>query len=240
MNSNSEMTFLEHFSELRTRIFKMFLSIALFAIIGYIYSNQLIEFLIQPIDDPDIKLQVLKITSIFTTKLMVSFFTGFLLSVPVIIYQALFFIKPAFSEKITIRKIYMYILLSLFLCVIGILFGYYILIPASIGFFKNISLDLINSININLTLDGYLTYFIWILILSSFVYQLPIFILILVKTGMVDILWLQSNRRYAIVLFFIFGALLSPPDPISQIFVALPLIFLYELSILLSKIFHNE
>ena len=54
MNSNSEMTFLEHFSELRTRIFKMFLSIALFAIIGYIYSNQLIEFLIQPIDDPDI------------------------------------------------------------------------------------------------------------------------------------------------------------------------------------------
>ena len=103
-----------------------------------------------------------------------------------------------------------------------------------------ISLDLINSININLTLDGYLTYFIWILILSSFVYQLPIFILILVKTGIVDFLWLQSNRRYAIVLFFIFGALLSPPDPISQIFVALPLIFLYELSILLSKIFHNE
>ena len=240
MNNNSEMTFLEHFSEMRLRIFKILFFILLFSLIGYIYSDSIIKLLIEPIHDPNINLQVLKLTSIFTTKLMVAFFTGIIFSLPIILYQILFFIKPAFGNNLTLRKIIFFIILSLLLCSLGLFFGYYILIPASINFFKSISLDLIDLIHMNLTLDAYLSYFIWILVLTSFVYQLPIFILLLVKSNLIDIGWLKNNRRYVIVFFFIISALFSPPDPISQILVAIPLILLYEVSIIISKIFYNE
>ena len=240
MSNNSEMTFLEHLSELRTRIFKIFSSIILFAILGYIYSDIIIQYLIKPVSDPSIDLQVLKITSIFTTKLRISFFSGLIFSLPIILYQTLFFIKPALNNQITIKRIYIYILFSLALSIFGLFFAYKILIPISIDFFKSISFNLIDSININLTLDGYLSYFIWILIITSSIYQLPIFILLCVKTNLIDIVWLKRNRRYVVVFFFIIAALLSPPDPLSQIFIALPLILLYELSIIISKIFYNE
>ena len=240
MNDHQEMTFLEHFSEMRSRIFKTLLSIIFFSILGYIYSDLIIRYLIKPIDDPNINLQVLKLTTIFTTKLMVAFFSGFIFSLPIILFQVLFFIKPAFNNNFTIKKIIFFIVLSILLCLLGLLFGFSILIPASISFFKNISLNLIDLINVNLTLDSYLSYFIWILIISSFVYQLPIFILLLVKANIIDINWLKASRRYIIVSFFIISALFSPPDPISQILVAIPLIFLYELSIIILKIFYNE
>tara|TARA_B110000116_G_C16686664_1_gene513279 strand:- start:15 stop:530 length:516 start_codon:yes stop_codon:yes gene_type:complete len=171
---------------------------------------------------------------------MVAFFSGFIFSLPIILFQILFFIKPAFNNNFTIKKIIFFIILSILLCFLGLLFGYFILIPVSINFFKNISLNLIDLINMNLTLDSYLSYFIWILIISSFVYQLPIFILLLVKANIIDINWLKASRRYIIVSFFIISALFSPPDPISQILVAIPLIFLYELSIIILKIFYNE
>ena len=240
MNNNPEMTFLEHFSELRFRIFKMFFSVVFFSVLAYIYSDLMIGYLIEPIDSPDISLQVLKLTTIFTTKLMISFFSGIIFSLPIILYQILSFIKPAFNNSLTIRKLVLFIIFSISLCLLGLLFGYYILIPLSVNFFKNISFNLLDLININLTLDSYLSYFIWILLLSSLIYQLPIFILLFVKANIIDVAWLKSNRRYVIVSFFIVAALFSPPDPVSQILVAIPLILLYELSIIISRVLYSE
>ena len=240
MNNNPEMTFLEHFSELRFRIFKIFFSVISFSVVSYIFSDLIIEYLIKPIDDPHINVQVLKLTTIFTTKLMVSFFSGLIFSLPIILYQILFFIKPAFSNSFTLRKLVFFIIFSISLCILGLLFGYSVLIPLSVNFFKNISFNLLDIVKINLTLDAYLSYFIWILIISSFIYQLPIFILLLVKATIIDIAWLKSNRRYVIVSFFIVAALFSPPDPVSQILVAIPLIFLYELSIIISRVLYSE
>ena len=236
MKNNTEMTFLEHILELRSKLLKIFFSIIFFSIIGYLNSNTIISFLLYPISDPQINLQVLKITSVFSTKLIVSIFFGLVISFPVLIYQLLSFIMPAFNNKLTVLKIIIFICISLILFIVGLSFGYYILIPFSVSFFKSISIPLLESISLNYTLENYLIYLIWILIISSLVYQLPILILFMVKMGIVDIKWLKSNRRYIIVIFFILSALFTPPDPLSQLMVALPLIILYEISIIIAKI----
>ena len=236
MKNNTEMTFLEHILELRSKLLKIFFSIIFFSIIGYLNSNIIISFLLYPISDPQINLQVLKITSVFSTKLIVSIFFGLVISFPILIYQLLSFIMPAFNNKLTVLKIIMFICISLILFILGLSFGYYILIPFSVSFFKSISIPLLESISLNYTLENYLMYLIWILIISSLVYQLPILILFMVKMGIVDIKWLKSNRRYIVVIFFILSALFTPPDPLSQLMVALPLIILYEISIIIAKI----
>ena len=236
MKNNNEMTFLEHMLELRSRLLKMFFSIIFFSIIGYLNSNIIITFLLYPVSDPQINLQVLKITSVFSTKLIVSIFFGLIISFPILIYQLLSFIMPAFDNKLTIFKIIMFICISLLLFIFGLFFGYYILIPFSVNFFKSISIPLLESISLNYTLENYLVYLIWILIISSLVYQLPLLILFIVKMGIIDIKWLKSNRRYVIVSFFVLSALFTPPDPLSQLMVTLPLIILYEISIVIVRI----
>jgi len=228
---NKQMTFLEHLSELRYRILKIFLSIIIFSAIGYVYADTIIEFLLFPVSDPSTNLQVLKVTSIFMTKLTVAFFFGLMISFPVFLYQMLIFILPAFDNRLTFFRIFSFIFLSLSLLFIGLFFGYYIMIPLSVTFFKSISLNLLGLVSLNYTLENYLVYLIWILIISSLIYQMPILIFIFVKVGIVDLLWLKSNRHYVVVGFFILAAIFTPPDPISQIMIAFPLIGLYEISL---------
>tara|TARA_B100000579_G_scaffold177402_1_gene144574 strand:+ start:1847 stop:2572 length:726 start_codon:yes stop_codon:yes gene_type:complete len=240
MKYNSEMTFLEHMLELRTRLLKIFFSIIFFSAIGYLNSNSIISFLLDPINTPSVNLQVLKITSIFSIKLLVAFFFGIIISFPISIYHILSFIIPAINNKMTLARILSFILLSSFLFIIGLLFGYYILIPFSVNFFKSISIPLIDSISLNYTLENYLIYLIWILIISSSIYQLPVFMIFFVRIGFLDINDLQANRRYVVVIFFILAAILTPPDPLSQLMIALPLIFLYEITLIIIRILNSK
>ena len=230
------MLFIDHVLELRSRILKVLLSIIICSIFGYLNADDIIFFLLLPTNDPSISLQVLKITSIFNIKLMVSFFFGLTLSFPVLMYQLLSFIVPAFRNNITTYRIIIFIIISLFLLMVGICFGYYVLIPFSINFFKSISLPLLNSVSLNYTLENYLVYLIWILVISSLIYQIPLFMFFIVKMDFIDIKWLRANRRYVIVVFFILSALFTPPDPISQLMVALPLISLYEITIIIIRL----
>ena len=146
------------------------------------------------------------------------------------------FLLPAFTNNITKNKIIGFIILSSILFILGLIFGYFILVPFSISFFESISLPLLDSISLNFTLENYLVYLIWALIITSTLYQLPVLVLFLVQVGFADIEWLKTNRSYIYIAFFILSALLTPPDPLSQILIALPLIFLYEFSILLIKV----
>lgn len=240
MKNSEEMTFFEHLLELRTRMLVVFLSIFIFSILGYLNSDFIISFLISTIDNPDITFQVLKITSIFMTKITVSIFFGLMISFPILLSQILLFIRPALKNSLSIWSIVKFILLSLLLFCIGLIFGYFILIPFSISFFTQLSLPLIESINLSFTLENYLIYLIWVLIISSIIYQLPIFIIFFIKMGLIDIDWLKNNRSYIVIVFFILSALFTPPDPLSQILVALPLILLFEITIILVKVLNKK
>ena len=174
------------------------------------------------------------------TKLTVAFFFGLMLSFPIFLYQLLAFILPVFNKKATFSKIVFFVFLSLFLLILGLFFGYYVMIPTSVTFFKSISLELSGLVGLNYTLENYLIYLIWILMISSLIYQMPILIFMLIKIGVVDLIWFKSNRHYVVVGFFVLAAIFTPPDPISQIMIAVPLILLYEFSLLFISIIHKD
>ena len=234
MSSTINLSFLEHLEELRIRIIKSVCAIILFTILSYMFSDNIIDILIFPVKDVEVSFQVLKITSVFLIKIGISFVFGLFLSFPIILYQFLKFVLPAFEKDINIVKIFLAILFCVLLFVTGLLFGYHVLIPLSITFFNSLSLDL-NFLSINYTLENYLVYLIWVLIISSSIFQLPFILMLLNRMGIVSKEFLQGHRKHIIVLFFILAALFTPPDPISQILVVIPLYILFEISILLTK-----
>jgi len=231
----NKMTFLDHFEELRSRLLKSLFFIIFFSISGYFYSNQIISLLTSSIENDIVNFQVLKITSIFLIKIGIAVAGGLLFSFPFILYQFLKFVLPAFKNKLTSLKIVLITILSVFLFVIGLLFGYFVIIPFSTSFFMSLSLGL-DFVNLNYTLEGYLVYLIWVLIISAMMFQMPLLIVTLVKIGLISHQFLSSKRRYIIVALFIMSAILTPPDPASQIIVVIPLYLLFEFSLLISRI----
>ena len=234
MINQNKMTFFEHLNELRNRILISISFVFVFSLISYYYSSQIIDFLIYPVQNNNINFQVLKITSVFFVKMGISIASGILFSFPFIMFQFFKFVSPAF-QKVSIFKICLMTVVSYLMFLIGLTFGYKVIIPFSITFFSELSLNL-DFLSLNYTLENYLSYISWILIVSSLIFQLPFILTLIVKFGLMSLDTLRSSRRYVIVFFFIFGALLTPPDPLSQISIVIPLCLLYEFSILLIRI----
>ena len=237
---SGDMTFFEHLSELRKRFLIIVSSVIFFSISGYYFSEEIIDLMLNASGSTAADFQVLYITSMFMIKINIAVFVGIIFSFPVILYQSLTFVKPAFENQLNFVKILLFLSLSLFLFILGILFGFYILIPLSVNFFNSISLNLSGSVALNYTLENYLIYLSWILLVSSVIYQVPILLFILVKINILDVSSLKSKRPYIIIIFFIIAALLTPPDPISQLLVALPMILLYEITIILIRLFFKN
>ena len=237
---NSEMTFFEHLSELRSRLLAVFFTIIFFSLLGYIYSEKIIEILLNSSKSSVSDFQVIYITTMFMIKINIAIFSGIVFSFPVLFYNILMFLKPAFKSNLSFIKVLIFVVFSIFLFLIGILFGYFVLIPTSVNFFNSISFDLLGSVSLNYTLENYLIYLCWILLISSTIYQVPILLLLLAKIGILDIATLKNKRSYVIIGFFILAAFLTPPDPFSQFLVALPMIILYEITIFIIKIFFKN
>ena len=237
---NSEMTFFEHLAELRSRLLAVFFTIIFFSLLGYIYSEKIIEILLISSKSSVSDFQVIYITTMFMIKINIAIFSGIVFSFPVLFYNILMFLKPAFKSNLSFIKVLIFVLFSIFLFLIGILFGYFVLIPTTVNFFNSISFDLLGSVSLNYTLENYLIYLCWILLISSTIYQVPILLLLLAKIGILDIATLKNKRSYVIIGFFILAAFLTPPDPFSQFLVALPMIILYEVTIFIIKIFFKN
>tara|TARA_Y100001970_G_scaffold123526_1_gene153126 strand:- start:1201 stop:1923 length:723 start_codon:yes stop_codon:yes gene_type:complete len=233
--NKSDMPFWSHVSELRSRLIKSLLSIILLSSISYIFSDFLIQILAQPkISHMDkINLQVLKITSMFMIKIYISMVVGFMLSMPVILYQVWRFVSPAVEQKISVSIIFMFLMSSLFF-VFGSYFSYTMIVPLSITFFTSLSSTYV-PVDYNITLENYMTYVIWIIFVGGLIFQLPIISIIFKKLGVIDYKTLADNRRYSILAIFVISALLTPPDPFSQLLFVIPLIILYEFSILIIR-----
>ena len=233
--NKSEMPFWGHVSEVRERLIKTLIAMALFTSIAYMFSDYAIQLLAQPkINHMDkINLQVLKITSMFMIKIYISMVAGLMLSMPVILYQIWRFISPAIDKKISISVMAMFLMSSVFF-MFGSYFSYTIIIPLSITFFTSLSSSYV-PVDYNITLENYMTYVIWMIFVAGLVFQLPIVSIIFKKLGLIDYRTLADNRRYSILAIFIISALLTPPDPFSQILFVIPLLILYEFSILIIR-----
>ena len=232
-----EMPFWDHLEELRWRLIKSIIVILIGAGITYNFSDIIMHWLILPTESLsiDLNLQVLKITSMFTVKLSVALFGGITLGLPVILYQFWRFVSPAFEDKHGMTVVIIVLFSSVFF-VLGMCFAYFVIIPFSLAFFTSLTSGSVD-VAYNFTLEGYLIYILWLMFGCGLLFQLPIISIFFTKIGILTPAFLREYRKFAIVLFLILGAVLTPPDPVSQILIVIPLILLYEFSILISKLF---
>jgi len=230
-----EMPFLDHLEELRWRLLKSLISVFVFMLIALAFSDYLLEFLLYPgkqLEVP-IQIQVLKVQTVFMIKLEMALVAGVIFSLPVIIYQVWQFIAPGLLEKE--RRYLPLVIISTVGCfLIGVAFAYYIIIPYALEFFFRLAPEGVEN---HIALDFYIGFILRILVIFGVVFELPIISMILTRIGILTPTFMRRFRKHSIVTAFVLGALLTPPDPTTQVMLAIPLILLYEFSIYISYLF---
>ncbi|PIZ68191.1 MAG: twin-arginine translocase subunit TatC [Candidatus Marinimicrobia bacterium CG_4_10_14_0_2_um_filter_48_9] len=234
------MPFLDHLEELRWRIIKALVSIIIFGVVGYIFSNEIIEILSLPIGQTDPPLQLLNTTilGVFMAKMKVAIMVGVIFSIPVLIYQTWQFIAPGLfdTEK---RYVPTFIVATMICFVIGGTFSYYIMIPWSLKFFAILNHGMPGIINY-VTIEDYLSYLVILLVFTGVAFELPVIVFILSRMGIVTPALMKTIRRYAYLVILILSAVFTPADPFTMMGVAAPMIILYEVSILISFLVHKR
>ena len=244
MSEDEKLPFTSHLEELRKRLIVSFIAIGVCFVICYFFSKTIFRLLMQPLlvampRDADLIHSGLVYTGpaeAFFTYLKVAFLAGILMAVPVLMYQFWMFIAPGLYDKER-RWVLPIVFLSSFFFLGGALFGYYVVFPFGFKFFMGFASDAIKPLP---SMKEYLSFSSRLLIAFGVVFELPLFITFLAKLGIVDVKFLKAQRKYAILVFFIFASILTPPDVITQIMMAGPLMLLYEVSIVGARLFGKK
>ena len=236
-------SFTSHFVELRSRLIKSIVFILVIFIISYTFADQIYNFLVEPYanavkDDPvSRRLIFTALHETFITYLKVAFFAAIFIGSPILLIQIYKFIAPGLykNEK---RALLPYLVSTPILFLLGGLLVYYLVMPLAIKFF--LSFESTGSsttlpIQLEAKVNEYLSLIMRLIFAFGISFQLPILLNLLARTGVVNSNYLKKTRRYVIVIIFTIAAILTPPDPITQIGLAIPLLLLYELSIITVK-----
>jgi len=224
-----KMPFLDHLEELRWTLMRSLLAIFLGAVISFIFSKQIVDFLRFPGPD-DLKLIYLSPTEGFMIYIKVSLFSGLVVAMPYVAYEFWKFVVPGLLEKE--RKLVPPIVFFTVLCfLIGGSFAYLVIIPFAMNFLLGFQTEYLEA---TITIGKYLGFVVTLILVFGAVFELPVLSLFLSKIGLLTPEFLRSKRRYGIVTIFIAAALLTPPDIMTQVMLAFPLVALYEISILVS------
>ena len=228
-NDTNQMSFLEHLEELRWRLLKSIIAILFGGSFCFLFIDAIMQFLIAPINNlsnpPD--LQVLKVQGMFMIKWGVALFGGIVVAIPVLTYQIAKFIGPGLhndEKKVMVPLVFFSYLAFL----VGIVFAFYILIPYSLEFFTSMGMMEVKN---NFSINYYFSFITMLLLGSGVIFELPIVVFILSAIGFLTPAFMRHYRRHAIVVIIVLSAFITPPDPISLIFISIPLAFLYEISI---------
>ncbi|TVQ03923.1 MAG: twin-arginine translocase subunit TatC [Balneolaceae bacterium] len=246
VDPTASMSFLDHLEELRWRILKGLAGILAGIVVAFIFSDFFIqEFILGPARSDFFMYQIMPINavdlSLISRRLTGQFFTywgtliiiGTIIGSPYFIYQLWAFIEPALEsgEKI---KTFLNAMFINFFFLLGISFGYFILVPFAVQFFTQFIISDIISNEFDIH-EYFIKVAVWTLA-CGIVFQVPVVSWFLSKVGLVTPEGMKTYRRHAIVGAMILAAFLTPPDPVSQIMIAVPLIVLYQFAIFLSRI----
>lgn len=228
-----------HLQELRKRLILSFIAVG----IGFFLCYALKEFLFDILAAPLLTMMpkggsliFISVAEAFFTYMKVAFIASVILTSPFILYQIWAFVAPGLYQKEKKYAIPLVVGGSLFFA-LGVLFGYFVAIPFGFRFLLGYATDFIKPMP---SMKEYLSFSIKFLLAFGLVFEFPVVLVVLAKIGVVDAKMLARHRKYAILLIFVFAAVMTPPDIISQVLMALPLIGLYELSIFLSRIFGKK
>ncbi|MFA5974057.1 MAG: twin-arginine translocase subunit TatC [Lentimicrobiaceae bacterium] len=255
-DSEKEMSFWDHLTELRKRLFRMILAWVVMSSVAFTYSRFIFDkILLAPKDStfityrwlckfgqlihvdtlclPPMSLSIinLNLSGQFMTDMTVSMFAGLILGSPIIIYQLWEFIMPALyvKERRYARRA---VFVMSFLFIIGVLFSYYLMVPWTLNFLGTyqVSTMVVNQIS----LSSYISTVTSTILGVGIVFELPVVVYVLAKIGIITPGLLKNNRKYAFVIILIVAAIITPPDVFSQLIVTVPLYALYEISVIVA------
>ena len=256
-NGDKEMSFLQHLEELRWHIVRSVIAVAVGASAAFIFKQIIFDSIIlAPMkpefftnrvlcqlgnllhseflcinSGPPFNLVSLTMSGQFSTHVTVSIISGLVLAFPFVIWEFWKFFKPALkpNEK---QHAGSAVFIASILFFVGVLFGYFVIVPFSVSFLStySVSPSVVNQINIM----SYISTVSRVSLASGVIFELPIVAFFLTKIGLITPQFMKQYRKHAIVVIFIIGAIITPPDIVSQTMVSVPLIFLYEFSILVS------
>ena len=249
MNDKStEGSFVSHLTELRKRLIHSLVFIFIIFIIGYIFSENIYNFLVEPYakavrdDGVDRRLIFTALHETFITYLKVAFFAAIFLGSPIVLVQIWKFVAPGLykNEK---KALLPYLVATPILFLLGGMLIYYLVMPLAIKFFLSFeTVGQANSLPIQLEakVNEYLSLIMRLIFAFGLSFQLPVLLNLLARVGVIDSQYLKIRRKYFIVIIFAAAAILTPPDPVTQIGLAIPLLILYELSILSVKLIEKK
>ncbi|MFZ7124839.1 MAG: twin-arginine translocase subunit TatC [Desulfobacterales bacterium] len=236
MNEDDKIPFTAHLEELRKRLIVCFIAVGVGFAASYGFKEHLFQILVHPL----VKVMGEGDTLIFTglpeaffTYLKVSFLAGIMIASPVILYQFWMFVAPGLYQKEK-KLLLPIVFLSTIFFVGGSLFGYFIVFPYGFQFFLSFSTDTIRAMP---SMKEYLGFAAKLLLAFGLVFELPLVLTFLARLGVVSVPFLKKNRKYALLLFFTGAAIITPPDVVTQIMMAIPLMILYEISIIGARVF---
>ncbi len=233
--------FTEHLGELRDRLIHAFIAVGVGFVVAYFFKEQLFDILTAPLvtamaKSGNAKLIFTGLPEAFFTYLKVALLAGIILATPVLFYEFWMFVSPGLYRE---EKKYMLpiIILSLIFFIAGASFGYFIVFPYGFQFFLGFTTETIQAMP---SMKEYLSFASKMLLAFGFVFELPLVLTFLSRMGLVTPAFLKKNRKYALLVFFVGAAMITPPDVVTQIMMAMPLIILYEVGILGASAFSRK
>lgn len=230
---DQEMTLVEHLEELRKRIFIVVGALILFFIVGFVFVQDLYRWLIA---DLDVKLTILGPTDILWVYVMLAGVFAITMTIPVFVWQVWMFVKPALTpreRKVTLS----YIPATFLLFVLGLCFGYFVVLPMVFHFLMSLGEDLFATM---FTTEKYFRFILNMTVPFAVLFELPIIVMFLTSIGLINPYALQKMRKYAYFVLVIIAVTITPPDFISDFLVTIPLLVLYEVSISISKFVYKR
>ncbi len=235
MSKDKRLSITGHLIEIRQRLTISVIVLVITVIVAFVFYEEIFQFLIAPAGD--VPLIYTEMTEMLSTTMKVSLAGGVVLAMPFFVYQFIMFVSPALTRR---EKKYVYIALPWIALMFagGVAFAYFILLPPALKFLLNFGSDIASP---QIKIGNYITIVTRLLVAVGVVFEIPVVITFLSRLGIVTPQWLSKKRKWAFLGAFILAAIITPTmDPINQALVAVPLVVLYEISILLSRLVYRK
>jgi sec-independent protein translocase protein TatC len=230
---NQEMPLIEHLNELRKRLIIVAVAFIVFFVLGFVFVQDLYRWMIQ---DLEVKLTILGPTDILWIYFMLAGVVAITLTIPVFVWQTWLFVKPALTPKE--RKITLsYIPATFILFVLGLCFGYFVVLPIVFRFLVGLGNDMFATM---FTTEKYFRFVLHMTVPFAVLFELPVIVMFLTSIGLINPYALQKARKYAYFVLIVVAVSITPPDFISDFLVTIPLLLLYEISISISKFVYKK
>jgi len=226
-----DQTFFDHLDEFKGRLIKSILAIVFCSVAVYFCIDELLVFVVKPIG----KLVFTSPADAFLARITLSLLSGVLIALPFVLFQIWLFVSLGLKENES-KFLIFFVPVSVLLFILGACFAYFIMIPICIKFLLGFSTSTIVPM---ITIGNYISFMATLIIAFGIIFELPLVLLFLTLIGIATPEFLMQKRSHAVVLILIISALITPPDFITQLIMAGPLIILYELGLIVAKITYN-